>query len=158
MPDLEPCAEGYKSMERIGRSGDEIRERLTERDLARICQSHGLAPPTEIIPEYRGNECVCYHIDDALFIACVVDEDIQQKVEVLLLLEGIVEKTKTFSLGLRYRIFQDSEMGLEYSYTRVQNRQTEEAKLPSSDKRKQPWEAGSDWTQNIFQATLSLRY
>ena len=73
-------------------------------------------------------------------------------------LEGIVEKTRAISLGLKYRIFQDSIVELEYSHTRVNNRQTEEAKLPGSEQRKQSWEAGNDWTQNIFQAALGLRY
>ncbi len=73
-------------------------------------------------------------------------------------LMGIVEKTKTISLGLTYRIFQDSMIKLDYSYTRINNKQTEEAKLPGSDERKQPWESGRDWTQNILRATVSLRY
>jgi len=73
-------------------------------------------------------------------------------------LMGITEKTETISLGLRYRIFQDSALEVGYSHTRIHNKQTEEAKLPSADERKQPWEAGRDWTQNVFQATLSIRY
>ncbi len=73
-------------------------------------------------------------------------------------LAGIVEKTKTISLGLIYRIFQDSTIKVDYSHTKIHNKQTEEAKLPSADERKQPWEAGRDWTQNIVQATVSLRY
>ena len=73
-------------------------------------------------------------------------------------LDGIVEKKRNISLGLTYRIFQDSTITMNYSHTRIYNKQAEEAKLPGDDKRKQPWEAGRDWTQNIVQATLSLRY
>ena len=73
-------------------------------------------------------------------------------------LMGIVEKTEIISLGLTYRIFQDSTLEIGYSHIKIHNKQTEEAKLPSADKRKQPWEAGRDWTQNVFQVTLSLRY
>jgi len=73
-------------------------------------------------------------------------------------LMGIVEKTKTIGLGLKYRIFQDSTIGIEYSYIKVYNKQKEEAKLPRSDKRKQPWEAGHTWLQNIIQVTITLKY
>ena len=73
-------------------------------------------------------------------------------------LMGIVEKTETISLGLIYRIFQNSTVEVNYSHTRIHNKQTEEAKLPGSDVRKQPWKTGSNWTQNVFEATVSLRY
>jgi len=73
-------------------------------------------------------------------------------------LMGIVEKTKTINLGLTYRIFHNSTMRVNYSHTRVHNKQTEEAKLPSSDERKQPWETGRDWVQNVVEVSASFRY
>ena len=78
-------------MERIGRPEDDFREKLTESALTRICEAHALPRPTEIVPEYRGNETVCYHIGNGLFIAFVICEDIHWKVEVLSLLDGIEE-------------------------------------------------------------------
>lgn len=78
-------------MERIGRPEDDFREKLTEGDIRRICEVHGLPPPTEIIPEYRGNENVCYHLDGKLFIAFVISEDIHWKVDSLTLLDAINE-------------------------------------------------------------------
>jgi len=78
-------------VERIGRPEDDFREKLTEGDVARICEAHGLSRPTRLIPEYRGNETVCYHLDDRLFIAFVICEDIHWKVEILTLLDAIDE-------------------------------------------------------------------
>ena len=73
-------------------------------------------------------------------------------------LEGIVEKERTISLGLVYRMFYNSSIEISYSYMQVHNKQKEEAKLPGSDPRKQAWEAGHDWVQDIFQAAITLRY
>jgi len=78
-------------VERIGRPEDDFRENLTEGDIARICEAHGLPRPTELVPEYRGNENVCYHLDSKLFIAFVICEDIHWKVESLTLLDAINE-------------------------------------------------------------------
>jgi len=78
-------------MKRIGRPEDDFREKLTEGDIARICEAHGLSRPVELIPEYRGNESVCYHLDGKLFIAFGIFEDIHMKVEILTLFEAIDE-------------------------------------------------------------------
>ena len=73
-------------------------------------------------------------------------------------LMGIVEKKRTISLGLEYRVFQDSAIEINYSHTRVDNKQKEAAKLPGSDSRKQPWEARHNWMQNTVQIAITLRY
>lgn len=73
-------------------------------------------------------------------------------------LAGIVEKEKTISLGLRYDIFRDSPIRIRYIHTTVENKQKWEAKLAGTDDRKQPWEAGWDWSQNILEASITLRY
>jgi len=73
-------------------------------------------------------------------------------------LMGIVEKTRSVSLGLTYRLFQDSFIRINYTHTRVNNKQKEEAKLPEDHPDKQPWEAGWDWSQNIFEVSVRLRY
>jgi len=73
-------------------------------------------------------------------------------------LAGIVEKERTISLGLVYRMFQNSSIEFSYSYVQVNNKQKEEAKLPGSDPRKQPWESVQNWEQDVFQAAITLRY
>jgi len=78
-------------MYRIGRPEDDFREKLTEDDIGRICKAHGLPRPTGLIPEYRGNETVCYHLDAKFFLAFVISEDVRRKVEGLSLLAGIKE-------------------------------------------------------------------
>lgn len=76
-------------MERIGRPGDELRERLTRGDIERICSRHGLPSPREIVPEPRGNENVAYHLDTSWFLAFSISDDTRRKVEVLKLFEHI---------------------------------------------------------------------
>jgi hypothetical protein len=78
-------------MERIGRPEDDFREKLTEGDVRRICKAHGLPRPTKIVPEYRGNETVCYHLDTDLFLAFVIGEEISWKVGALSLLDRVKE-------------------------------------------------------------------
>ena len=73
-------------------------------------------------------------------------------------LDGIVEKTQNIKLGLKYRIFQDSAIKIDYSHTKIHNKQKEEAKLPGSDSRKQPWESGRNWSQNILQVAITVKY
>ncbi len=73
-------------------------------------------------------------------------------------LMGVVEKEATVTLGLTYRMFHDSSIEISYSHTRVHNKQSEEAKLPGSDARKQPWETGYNWMQNVVQAAVTFRY
>ena len=73
-------------------------------------------------------------------------------------LMGIVEEEKTISLGFVYRIFQDSMIEFNYKHTRIHNKQSEEAKLPGDHEKKQPWEAGYNWVQNIVQVVVNLRY
>jgi|TARA_Y100000310_G_scaffold344658_1_gene458613 hypothetical protein len=76
-------------MERIGRPGDDFRERLSRADIERICNSHGIRNPAKIIPEPRGNETVAYHLDDTYFLSFGVNDPTQRKVEVLRILEHI---------------------------------------------------------------------
>ena len=73
-------------------------------------------------------------------------------------LMGIVEKTRSVSFGLTYRLFQDSMIEINYIYTRVNNKQKEEAKLPEDHPDKQSWEAGFDWSQNIIEAGVKVSY
>lgn len=73
-------------------------------------------------------------------------------------LMGIVEKTQTFELGLEYNLSHNTSIRLDYSHARIHNKQAEEAKLPSSDVRKQPWETGRNWMQNIVEASVNFRY
>jgi hypothetical protein len=70
-------------MKRIGRPGDDFRERLTRADIERICRSHGTQSPSEIVPELRGNEMVAYHLDRAYFLSFGVSDCTKRKVEVL---------------------------------------------------------------------------
>ena len=73
-------------------------------------------------------------------------------------LMGIVEKTRTVGWGLTYWISHDSTVEVNYSHTRVHNKQAEEAKLPDTHERKQAWEVGRDWMQNIVQVVVRLKY
>lgn len=102
-------------MERIGRSEDDFREKLTEDDIGRICEGHGLPRPTEITPEHRGNESVCYHLDSGLFIAFVIGEDIRWKVEGLKLLETIDEIPTPRVMG-----WSENDPGLQAPYMIVE--------------------------------------
>ena len=76
-------------MERIGRPGDDFREKLSRSDIERICERHGLAEPREITPEERGNEKVIYYLDDHLLLAFCLSDDIRTNVEALAVLEQI---------------------------------------------------------------------
>jgi hypothetical protein len=73
-------------------------------------------------------------------------------------LGGIVEKTQTLMLEMIYRIAWDSELNVNYSLIKIDNKQNEEAKLPSSFSTKQPWKSGQKWHQNALKATLALKY
>ncbi|HGJ66623.1 TPA: hypothetical protein ENS27_14765, partial [bacterium] len=74
-------------------------------------------------------------------------------------LGGVVEGKHKFNIGLKYRIFQDSTIGMDYSYMKINNKQTEEAKLPNMARYKTPiWVAGNEFSQNIIKASLRLRY
>jgi hypothetical protein len=101
-------------MERIGRPEDDYREKLTERDFARICLTHGLPRPNQIIPEHRGNESVCYHLDGRLFIAFVICEDIHANVEILSLYDGIKEIPTPRVIAW---VEEDPELGVPYVIT-----------------------------------------
>ena len=81
---------GKQSVERIGRPSDDFRETLARADIERICESHGVAAPSVIVPERRGNEMVAYHLDDTYFLSFGLSDCTQRKVEVLRVL-GQVE-------------------------------------------------------------------
>jgi len=68
-------------VERIGRPGDDFRERLSRADIERICISHGIVRPVKITPEERGNETVAYHLDDKYFLSFGVSDATQRKTE-----------------------------------------------------------------------------
>lgn len=70
-------------------------------------------------------------------------------------LDGIVEKTHTLMLALKYRIAQDSEVDISYSFIHINNKQNDLAKLSSS---LSPWVSGHKWHQNVVKATVTLKY
>jgi len=74
-------------------------------------------------------------------------------------LGGVVEGKHTLNFGIKYRIFQDSNIKLDYSFIKIKNKQTEETKLPNMERYKKPiWVAGNDWSQNVIKASLTLKY
>jgi len=73
-------------------------------------------------------------------------------------LGGIVEKTKTLMLTLTYRFTLDSKVDVSYSHIQIDNKQNEEAKLPSIFSIKQPWKSGVYWHQNIMKVSMTLKY
>ncbi len=76
-------------MERIGRPEDDFRERLSRAGIERICKSHGIETPSQIISEQRGNEMVAYHLNDKYFLSFGLSDCTQRKVEVLGILEHV---------------------------------------------------------------------
>jgi len=73
-------------------------------------------------------------------------------------LGGIIEKNQTVSLELRHRLFQDSFIEVNYSHSRLNNKQREQAKLPSYHPQKEPWKSGVNSSENAFQLKLNIRY
>ncbi|MGB9595805.1 MAG: capsule assembly Wzi family protein [Candidatus Poribacteria bacterium] len=73
-------------------------------------------------------------------------------------LDGIVEKTQSVNLSVIYRWMQDSNVKISYSIVKIDNKQTEKAKLPSALSDKEPWKAGNNWSQNILNVSLTFKY
>jgi len=72
-------------------------------------------------------------------------------------LDGIIEKTQNVTLSIIYR-WQDSNIKLSYSIIKIDNKQSERAKLPSAFSGKEPWKAGNNWSQNILNVSLTFKY
>jgi hypothetical protein len=73
-------------------------------------------------------------------------------------LMGVVEKGKTLGLGVIYRFFNNSALQITYEYTKIENRQTEEAKLPGNDPGKEVWKTGNNYTGNRVFISVTLSY
>jgi hypothetical protein len=73
-------------------------------------------------------------------------------------LGGIVEKTHTLMLTLTYRITMDSKIEVSYSNIKIDNKQNEKAKLPSTFSIKEPWKSGVKWHQNVMKVSMTLKY
>lgn len=73
-------------------------------------------------------------------------------------LDGIIEKTQNITFSVSYRFMQDSNVRLDYKIVKVNNKQSEKAKLPSALSGKEPWKAGNNWYQNILNVSLTFRY
>ena len=73
-------------------------------------------------------------------------------------LGGIVEKTHTLMLTLTYRITRDSKIEVSNSLVKIDNKQDEKAKLPSTFSIKEPWKSGVKWHQNVMKVSMTLKY
>ncbi|MBD3185038.1 hypothetical protein GF312_22330 [Candidatus Poribacteria bacterium] len=71
---------------------------------------------------------------------------------------GIVETEENYEAKIEFQIHRDSILKISYKHTEIDNKQTEEAKLPESDPRKEPWQTGKTWSQDVIQVELTLRY
>ena len=73
-------------------------------------------------------------------------------------LDGVVEKTHNVTFAITYRFTTDSNINISYGILKIDNKQDEKAKLPSSFPDKQPWKAGNNWSQNILHFALTVKY
>ncbi len=73
-------------------------------------------------------------------------------------LDGILEKTQNVTFSVTYRLWQDSDIKINYIISKINNKQSERAKLPSALPKKEPWKIGNNWSQNIINVSLTFRY
>ena len=73
-------------------------------------------------------------------------------------LDGVMEKTYNITLAITYRFTTDSNINVSYGILKIDNKQDEDAKLPSIFPNKQPWKTGNNWSQNILHFALTVKY
>jgi aminoglycoside phosphotransferase (APT) family kinase protein len=98
-------------MERYGRPEDDFRQKLTRADIERICRSHGIDAPREIIAEPRGNEMVAYHLDGTYFLSFGLSDCTKRKVEVLSIFQHLDRMPTPRVIAWSER---DADLGVPY--------------------------------------------